>query len=165
MEERTDREAKNKVLELLKDARIAMMATHGPDGRMHARPMGTNHAEFDGDLWFLTDSHSGKIDDIERNGEILLTYADTSHQHYVSVSGRGEIVRDRAAIQDQWFEAARTWFPKGPDDPAIALIKVHVDSAEYWDSPSSTALYIYGYLKAVATGERPKGGDHASVKF
>jgi general stress protein 26 len=165
MTDKTNAEAKDKLLSLLKDAHIGMMATTGPDGRMHARPMGTNHVEFDGDLWFLTDRHSGKIDDIERDATVLVTYADTSEQHYISVTGRGEIVRDRETIKEQWFEAARTWFPKGPDDPEIALIKVHVENAEYWDSPSSTALYLYGYLKAVTTGERPKGGENETVTF
>ena len=165
MNDKTNAEAKAKLLSLLKDTHIAMMATTGPDGRMHARPMGTNHAEFDGDLWFLTDINSGKIDDIERDPQVLLTYADTSKQHYISITGKGEVVRDRAAIQAQWFEAARTWFPKGPEDPDIALIRVHVENAEYWDSPSSAALYLYGYLKAVATGERPEGGENETVRF
>ena len=39
METRTDQDAKDKVLELLKGINIAMMATHGDNGQMHARPM------------------------------------------------------------------------------------------------------------------------------
>ena len=64
-----------------------------------------------------------------------------------------------------WSEGLRTWFPKGSDDPRIALIKVDVDMAEYWDSPSSTMVYAYGYLKAITTGERPNPGENASVRF
>jgi general stress protein 26 len=39
----------------------------------------------------------------------------------------------------------RTWFPKGNADPDIAVIKVSVSQAEYWDAPSSTMVYLYGY--------------------
>ena len=42
------------------------------------------------------------------------------------------------------------------DDPTIALIRVHPVKGEYWDSPSSTALHLYGYVKAAVTGESPK---------
>ena len=49
--------------------------------------------------------------------------------------------------------------------PRIALIKVDVDMAEYWDSPSSTMIYAYGYLKAITTGERHNPGENASVRF
>jgi general stress protein 26 len=165
METRTDAAARDKVIELLKDARIAMMATHGDDGRMHARPMWTNTAEFDGFLWFLTDMSSPKVAEIHRNSEVLLTYSDEDKQNYVSISGTAEALKDEAKARELWHESARVWFPKGPDDPALGLIKVTVQTAEYWDSPSSTMLYAYGYLKAVTTGQRPSGGENATVDF
>ena len=43
----------------------------------------------------------------------------------------------------------------GKDDPNIALIRVHPEKGEYWDSPSSTLLHIYGYAKAALTGSSP----------
>jgi general stress protein 26 len=162
---RTDDEARNKVLSLLKDVRIAMMATRGEDGRMHSRPMATNTVEFDGHLWFFTDRASPKIEDLRRDSEVLLTYSDESRQNYVSVTGHGEVVVDRDKTKELWHEALRVWFPKGAEDPDIALVRVSVDGAEYWDSPSSTMLHAYGYLKAVTTGERPHPGDNATVRF
>jgi hypothetical protein len=59
----------------------------------------------------------------------------------------------------------RAWFPKGTDDPQIALIRVHPAKGEYWDSPSSTLVHLYGYAKAVVTGESPKPGDQAKVNL
>ncbi|MGQ4274610.1 pyridoxamine 5'-phosphate oxidase family protein [Terrihabitans sp. B22-R8] len=165
MTDRTDQAAKDKVLEILKDTHITMLATRGENGVLHARPMGVNHAEFDGDLWFLTALSSEKVAEIEADPEVLLTYADTSKQNYVSISGKGRIVRDRALIEKHWFEPARTWFPEGKDDPNLGLIQVSVDVAEYWDSPSSTVLYLYGYVKAAATGKPPKGGENETVSF
>ena len=47
----------------------------------------------------------------------------------------------------------------------IALIAVDVEGAEYWDSPSSTVLHAYGYVKAIATGTPPSGGENAKVSF
>jgi general stress protein 26 len=162
---RTDDAARKKVLDLLKDVKIAMMATRGEDGRMHSRPMATNTVEFDGHLWFFTEAGSPKLSDLARDAEVLLTYADDHKQNYVSVTGHGEIVRDTAKQKELWNEALRVWFPKGAEDPDIALIKVTVDGAEYWDAPSSTMIHAYGYLKAVTTGERPHPGENATVRF
>jgi general stress protein 26 len=165
MDTRTDQAAKDKVLELIKDARIAMVATRGDDGRQHARPMGTNTVNFDGHLWFFSDADSPKIAEIRRDPQVLLTYSDENKQHYVSIAGTAEVVQDAAKAKELWTEGLRVWFPKGAEDPEIALIKVKVEIAEYWDSPSSTMLYAYGYVKAVTTGERPNGGENATVRF
>jgi hypothetical protein len=50
---------------------------------------------------------------------------------------------------------ARPWFPDGKDDPQIALIRVHPEKGEYWDSPSATIVNLYGYAKAALTGSSP----------
>ena len=74
--------------------------------------------------------------------------------------------RDPAKVQSLWSEALRVWFPKGPEDPDITLIKVEVDTAEYWDAPSSAWVYAMGYAKARLTGEPPKDvGENKIVQF
>lgn len=165
MEQRTDNAAKAKVWELIKDIKVAMMATHAEGAHMHARPMVAVQKDFDGVLWFFTDARSRKVDEIDDEQQVLLTYADWDQQNYVSVDGRARIVTDKATIKDLWRESMRTWFPKGTDDPNVALLKVTVDSAEYWDAPSSAMVHAYGYLKAVTTGKPPHPGETAHVRF
>jgi general stress protein 26 len=41
----------------------------------------------------------------------------------------------------------KAWFPDGLDDPDLALLRVHVEAAEYWDSPSSTMVHIVGFVR------------------
>ncbi|HYH18926.1 MAG TPA: pyridoxamine 5'-phosphate oxidase family protein [Azospirillum sp.] len=162
-----DHHAAETLWRMIKDMRITMMTTLDDNGHLHARPMGTlPHAGFDdATLWFFTDANSGKAAEIERHWRVNLAYADPDAQNYISVSGVAEIVRDRGKVHDLWRDIMTTWFPKGPDDPNIALIKVTVDSAEYWDSPSSTMVWAYGYAKAKLTGERPDPGENARVAF
>ena len=154
-----------KLYDLIADVKIAMMTTVDADGTMHARPMYSQEADEHGDLWFFTKLASPKLAEISRDNEVNLAYSHPSKQHYVSVSGRASVVQDAQKAEELWSEGLRTWFPKGSDDPRIALIKVDVDMAEYWDSPSSTMVYAYGYLKAITTGERPNPGENASVRF
>jgi general stress protein 26 len=163
MDERHDEAAVRKVFDLIKEIRVAQLVTVDSAGRMHSRPMVAKQDAFDGELWFFASHASGKIDQIEGNPQVLLTYSDPGHQNYVSVEGVAEVVRDPAKVKELWSEPVRIWFPKGPTDPDIALVRVAVRVATYWDSPSSAFVMAYGYAKAVATGERPNPGDSARV--
>ena len=96
---------------------------------------------------------------------MCVTYADGGKQEYVSLSGHARLVRDKAAITEHWQEALRTWFPKGLEDPDIALLRVEITEAEYWDAPNSKMIHAYGYVKAVLTGTPPSSGENEKISF
>ena len=151
-----------KLWDLIKSVEVAMLVTE--DGEhLRSRPMAMSQREFDGTLWFFTRASSHKVAEVENEHRVNLAFANSSKQNYVSVSGRANLVRDQPAIAQHWSESVRVWFPKGKDDPEIALLKVTVDQAEYWDAPSSTMLHAYGYVKAVITGKSPQPGGHGKV--
>ena len=165
MERTADQQAQEKVWDLIKDIKVAQLVTHSADDGLHARPMVAQQDRFAGELWFFSWANSAKTREIKDDQNVLLAYSDPNQQNYVSLTGRAQVVRDREKIKELWSEAMRTWFPKGADDPDIALIRVRVESAEYWDSPSSTLVYAYGYAKAVLTGESPSPGENKVVDF
>ena len=158
-----DHEGAKKLFELIKDIKSTMMTTVDTDGTLISRPMWGQEADENGDIWFFTRLSAPKTEEIGRDNQVNLAYSDPSKQNYVSIAGRAEIVRDHAQIEAKWSEAMRTWFPKGKDDPDVALIRVHPEKGEYWDSPSATMVHAYGYVKAVLTGTSPKGGDVKKV--
>ncbi|HPG04528.1 MAG: pyridoxamine 5'-phosphate oxidase family protein [Rhodoblastus sp.] len=158
-------EARQKVWDLIKNIRVAMFVTQDSDGRLAARPMSAVNKTFDGALWFMTAGDSAKLDELRASTNVLVAYAEPKDQNYVSARGRAEIVRDQAKVREFWSEAARVWFPGGPEESDIALIKVEVDSAEYWDAPSAMMVYVYGYAKARLTGEPPDLGETRKVGF
>ncbi|MBP2313464.1 pyridoxamine 5'-phosphate oxidase family protein [Azospirillum soli] len=162
-----NREAADKLWGMIKGVRIAMMTTLNDNGILHSRPMATlSHAGFDdGNLWFFTRADSPKVHELKEHWRVNLSYADPSDENYVSISGVAELVRDRDKIRFLWRDILSTWFPQGPDDPEIALLKVSVDHAEYWDSPSSAMVYAYGYVKAKITGEPPNPGENVKIAF
>lgn len=151
----THHEGAEKLYELIQDIKIAMMTTIEPDGTLHSRPMYNHQADKSGDLWFFSRARSGKVSELSKDSQVNLGYSNPSSQDYVSVSGTAEIVTDKAKVKELWSEGLRTWFPKGPDDPNIALIRVHPSGGEYWDGPSQTVMQLYGYVKARLTGEPP----------
>jgi general stress protein 26 len=151
---------------LVRRVRIAMLVTQDAEGDLRARPMANQQADtFDGALWFFTAENSAKVDEAERDRRVNLAFADASDQTYVSISGTAEIVRDRAEIDRRWSERLTTWFPKGKDDPNLALIKVTAHKGEYWDRPSSAMVLAYGIVKATLTGIPPDPGDHGKVRL
>jgi len=65
-------------------------------------------------------------------------------------SPRGEVsLHDRGHVLDG--SALKVWFPDGPDTPGLTLIKVHADSAQYWEGLSSTIGKVAGGIRALVT--------------
>lgn len=157
-------ELREKLWSMMKDIRIAMLTTED-GGHLRARPMAASQSGFDGTLWFFTKASSHKAAEVGSDHNVGITYADTGSQNYVSLSGTAELVQDKASIAAHWSEWARTWFPKGQQDPDIALLKVKIHAAEYWDAPNSMMVHAYGYVKAVLTGEPPHPGENRKVDF
>ena len=164
-ETRGDRDAQNKVWEMIKDVGIATMVTHDAEGRLRGRPMQAQQESFDTTLWFFTGQGMPVTQEIAADSRVLLAYSDPSHQNYVSLYGRAKVFQDAAKQKELWSESLRVWFPGGAEDPRITLIRVECEGAEYWDSPSSTLVHAYGYLKAVTTGEPPHPGTNDKVDF
>ena len=163
MTDKSHSEATAKMWSMIQGIRFAMLTTEDA-GELRARPMVAAQDEFDGNLWFFTRASSHKVTEAASQ-PVGVTYADGGKQDYVSLSGHAALVRDPATIAAHWSEAMRTWFPQGKDDPDIALLKVEIVRAEYWDAPNSTMVHAYGYVKAVLTGAAPHPGENEKLSF
>ncbi len=147
---------------MIKHIQTAMLTTEdGP--HLRARPMVAAQKDFTGELYFYTHASAHKVSEVGSHERVGVSYADSHHQLYVSLSGTAQVVSDKAEVTAHWAESMRTWFPKGIDDPDIAILKVNVDQAEYWDTPSSAMVHLFGYVKAVTTGKPPHPGENEKV--
>jgi general stress protein 26 len=152
-----------KLAELIKGIKVVMLTTVCADGSLRSRPMVTQDKEFDGTLWFFTPAESPKVSEVEHEQRVNVSYADHDKERYVSVSGTARLVRDRDTIKEFWGPALRAWFPKGPDDPELALLRVEVEKAEFWDGPSSAVVHLVGFVKAMVTGQLHRPGTNEKV--
>lgn len=155
-----------KLGDLIRDIRVAMLVTS--DGRhgFHGRPMMTQEAEFDGTLWFFTAADSPKDEEIRKNSDVQLSYMDPDSHTYVSVSGSATVVQDIEKARELWRPSLRAWFPHGPDDPGVALLRVEVDHAEYWDAPSRMMVVLISMAKAaIGKSYAGEGSLHQKVKL
>lgn len=164
--ETTEREQQLKKLnEMIKDIKFAMLTTVEADGSLRSRPMATQEAEFDGDLWFFTGASASKVDEVEQEEHVNVTFSDNDKNRWVSMSGMARLVRDRNRIEEYWNPVYKAWFPRGLDDPDLALLKVDVDHAEYWDSSSGAVVHAVGFVKALAAGQRYEPGENEKLEL
>ena len=155
-----------KLREMIKDIDFCMMTTNDEDGDLHSRPMSVNgEVDPDGDLWFFTGASSHKVSEIAKLPKVNVSFADPENQHYVSISGTAQLVRDRDKIEELWKPEFKMWFPEGKDDPEIALLRINLEKAEYWDSPSSTIGYALNFLSSLVTGKEADGGENKKLEF
>ncbi len=165
MSEATNNEELKRLNELIKDIEFAMLTTIDEDGTLRSRPMATQQNEFDGDIWFFTYGSSHKIDEVNLHHQVNVSYSAPDKQRYVSLSGTAQLVRDRRKMEKLWNPVLKAWFPKGLDEPDIALLKVNVTKAEYWHSPSSTVAHAVGLVKALVTGTPYDAGENEKINL
>ena len=153
-----------KLHKLIHDIRMAMLTTVDETGRLHSRPMATIEFEgFNGELWFFTQASSPKVDEVDRDQHVNVSYSSPKDQRYVSLSGTAQLVRDLEKIHELWNPFYRAWFPEGIEDPELALLKVTLEHAEYWDAPTSGVVRLVGLAKALATGKTYEPGDNRKL--
>lgn len=158
-------EARGRVTELIRDARICLLTTTAVDGRLVSRPMGLQAAEFDGDLWFFAYADSAKVRQIRVNPQVNVGFSDQRQHAWVAVAGTAQEGWDRDRAAELLNPLLRTWFPDGLDTPGLTLIKVHASSAEYWGSPGGTVVNLLGFAKAAVAGRPPKAGENHEVSY
>lgn len=147
----------------IKGVRMAMLTTTEPDGTLRSRPMATQEREFDGDLWFFTEASAPKVNEVQQHRQVNLSYAKPEDNLFVSISGTAQLVRDSQKVKAMWQPFYKVWFPKGENDPDLAFLKIHVDSAEYWDAPSGKMGALYSAAKSLATGGKDSGGENKKL--
>ena len=157
-------EAKEKIASLVKGIHICMMNTAAKDGSIDSRPMALQNTPFDGTLWFLTRGSSGKVEEVQSDQHVTLTFADTSNQSYITLKGRASVSSDRAKVHELWNSMYKAWFPNGPDDPEVTVLRVDVSDGDYWEASSSKVLFYAKYALAAATGGQVPVGESGHVK-
>ena len=146
--------------DLMKKIGIAMLVTHDGD-KLRARPMSAHLERENNAIYFLTDARRHKDEEIARNPNVNLSFADAGGQKYVSVTGTAAVSNDRARIRQLFSTPAKAWWDSA-EDPNIRVLTITPDDAEFWDSPGTVISYVKMAAAAV-TGTRPEIGDNRKV--
>ncbi len=157
-------DSRARLAELVRDIRFAMFTTRDAQGALQSRPMTTQGSRLDDDgVWFFMSRSSDPVRDLAHDANVNVAYADPDRDAYVSLSGTARVVDDPERRRALWSKMNEAWFPNGPDDPDVALVRVEIASAELWDVRESKPSQLLQMAKAAITGQRPHLGDHARV--
>ncbi|TMG87350.1 MAG: general stress protein [Betaproteobacteria bacterium] len=130
-----------------------------------SRPLLTRQFDDDGVLWFFVPSDGSLALGIETNPRVSVTYSDPAQGVYVSLSGYARLVYDPDRVFALWDERVETWFRQGPLDPRLALLRVDLDHAEYWDERSRGMVRLLELAQAALRREPPMPAtEHGRLK-
>ena len=152
----------DRVWDIMEDISVCMVTTHA-GGRMRSRPM---HAIPDRDenaVYFITDTRGAKDDEIAAAPDLCLAFADIGDNTFLSVTGTAQTVRDPAKAEELWSTEAQAWWPRGPRDPAVRVLHVVPEQADYWDTRGNSITVALKLMAAHMTGKEPDLGTNCKV--
>ncbi|TMM46729.1 pyridoxamine 5'-phosphate oxidase family protein [Qipengyuania marisflavi] len=127
------------IAKAMKDIDFVMLNTHTKDGQIGARPMSNNRqVDYDGDSYYFTWEDSLMVTDIKGDPKVGLSLQGAPSPKgapgiFISVEGKAEIVRDKAAFAEHWVDELDRWFKDGTGTEGLVMLHVHATRAAYWD--------------------------------
>ena len=147
----------DRVWDIIEKVHVGMLTTRFAGG-LRARPLDARPDRDEGIIWFVTDVRAGKDDEITAAPDVCLTFVDASDKAYLSVGGRASLARDPAKAAQIWKKMDDVWWPGGPNDPNVRVLRVEPHTAELWDGPG-TVVAAFEFAKWRLTGAKPKVGE------
>ena len=76
---------------------------------------------------------------------------------------QAEVLRDDEKAATIWKKTDDMWWPDGPEDPNVRVLRLVPETAELWDGPSNAAVAAFEFGKARLTGKKPNLGENRKV--
>ena len=158
-------EGAQKLKSLVDSADICMFTTELDQLPLISRPMSTMRADDDGTLWFFSSRSSNKNHEIDTDQRVQLFYANKSNAEYLSVYGTARVMKDDALAKELWSPLVKTWFPEGPEDPELTILRVKPEDAYYWDTKSNKAVALLKMVTGAVIGKTMDDGVEGRIKI
>jgi general stress protein 26 len=152
----------SRVWNILERHGVGMLTTQFAGG-LRARPLEARPDRDIGAIFFVTDVRGLKDDEIEAEPDVGFVVIDESENAYLSISGRAEVTRDSILAARIWKKTDDVWWPGGPDDENVRVIRIEPTRAELWDGPKWKAVAMFEFAKARLSGEKPNLGENRKV--
>jgi general stress protein 26 len=152
----------DRIWDIIEKVGVCMLTTQFADG-LRARPLEARPDRGAGLIFFVTDIHSAKEEEIEAKPDVGLIFIDSNDKAYLSITGRACIIRDAEKTKAEWRKTDEFWWPGGPSDPNVCLLRIEPFTGELWDGPASAVAAIFEFAKARLTGEKPNLGENRKV--
>lgn len=139
----TKEEGQKKLKDVIEDIKTCMFTTTDELCNVFSRPMFTVKVDNECQLWFFTNEHSDKVQDISPEKQVTLVYAHPGKNAYMNVYGSCKRIQDQEKMKELWNPTLKAWFPQGVEDPSVCLLKITVNEASYWDNSTNDMISLY----------------------
>jgi len=107
---------------LTADGRGAIYAPVAEDDRVPRR------------FWLLADARTAVEWEASRQHAITLSFLSRDEHIYLQVAGDAQLVTEPGVAGTIWRHSFHRWFPGGPTDPRLLLVRFTATSADYFES-------------------------------
>ena len=118
-----------------------------------------------GCLWFITDQRGAKDEEIRAAPDVCVAFADTGSSTYLSMTGHAEMFRDSTKAGELWSTETQAWWPRGPTDPEVRVLRFVPRSAEYWDNRGNSITVALKFAAARLSGTPASLGENKKVRL
>jgi general stress protein 26 len=124
-------------------------ATSSEDGEVHARIVQPRKLQDDWTVDFTTSRRCRKVEEIQSTGKLTLAYQHDAERGYVCLVGHATIIHDIELKRSRWSADADRWYPGGPDDPNVVIVRLATYRIELWNSAHNVMPEPKGLSAAV----------------
>jgi general stress protein 26 len=151
-----------RVWDIIESVGVCMLTTQAGD-QLRARPVEPRPDRQSGLIFVVTDVRSAKQEEIEAKPDVNLVCIDAKAKAYLSITARACVTKDICKLEQVWKLTDAVWWPGGPTDSNVCLLRIEPQTGELWDGPASTAVAVFEFAKAFATGTQPALGQNRKV--
>lgn len=153
---------KDKIYELVNDFDVAMMTNIDENGKLVSHPMTLQNEVKDDVLWFFTHKDSEKVTELKKQNAVNIAFHDGDS---ISISGHVQMIDDVAKKKELWSKELEAFYKGGPESDEIILLKVNVDSLEYWTADNKLKS-AFEFVKGMVTDDIPEDiGEHDAIEL
>jgi len=156
-------QAAKKLKDMVEDIRVCMFFTCQRDQQEQGRPMSVAKTDDQGNIRFLADKNSAKIEAIQEDNKVHLVFSHPGKEMYLDVYGDASLSTDQEEIEAAWSSLAKAWFPEGKTDPNICVIKIKAQEGKYWDTQHGKMLEFIKVISAAITGTKQGDGVRGAI--
>ncbi len=119
-------------LELVKNAKIAMLGTNNQEGYPNIKAMLNLSSDGLKDIWFSTNTSSKRVANIVKNPKACIYYVDDQNFMGLMLVGHVEVTRDEVARKKLWFDGADRYYSKGINDPDYTVLHFKAHKGNFY---------------------------------
>ncbi|NQW99380.1 pyridoxamine 5'-phosphate oxidase family protein [bacterium] len=158
------KEAVDKLRGLINDTPTCLFGSGLKEVPMHLCPMQVQQVDPQGCLWFFSGADSVHNRQLAADSRAHLIFCNPAKVEYFTLFGESTVSTDSQKISELWNPLAEAWFPGGPNDPNLTLIRVRPVMTHYWDTESGKLITFAKILSSALAGTpRDPGGQDGAL--